>query len=610
MYKAIFRYIIPISLISLVSCNEDSGGSLAGQPTDPTPAQTDPLRTCGNGKLDPTEVCDGTAGVPATCSEWDNTKLWATGGAPACGTQCQTIEAGSCREIQCGDGIIDDPEICDGTAGVPATCSEWDNSKRWATGGTPTCGAQCQTIEAGSCHEIQCGDGIIDDPEICDGTEGVPATCSEWDNTKHWATGGAPACGAQCQTIEAGSCREIQCGDGIIDDPEICDGTAGVPATCSEWDDSKTWLPSGTPVCSADCKSIEIGSCEPAPFQLDIMNWNVLFEYNAWGGSEVLPRARIFHDILAQYPKRPDFISMIEASQQWHYPEVNELLADLGYAWAEPTPPNDDDTGYFMTEVIYQTDRFEVVENDFVTLFPYTDEGDRRHKCISFASVMREKSTNALFIIMSAHWDPNIESTKCTYSNNVAGPIIMRERNRVRGVAQTVDLINKLLDKYPGAHVFYGGDLNTIDFNLIYESPGTSALLGSTPQELVKRANMLYLNAENEPCGKPLDDDFTGSFDAFVQTSGLYSARDQALATGVALNDVSSLNAISTESSGMGSTIQTIIDTLLKVKLIIDYAFYSPSLTLTEYEVMTGEDYVKISDHYPIRTQYTYYVNE
>ena len=510
-------------------------------------------------------------------------------------------------EPVCGNDILEPTEVCDETKGVPSTCEAWDSSKRWASGGKPACRRDCLGIDPGTCREIQCGDGRVEGSEICDGTEGLPASCAAWDGSKKWASGGAPEC-IDCRTIAMGTCREIQCGDGFVDGDEICDGKAGLPATCSDWNNAVSWLPGGAPECDASCHAILQGTCEPAPKRLDIMNWNVLFEYDAWGGSAVLPRAQILHDLLEKYEYRPDFISMVEASQQWHYPEVNALLDDLGYAWAEPTPPNDDDTGYYMTQVIYQKDRFDVIETDFVTLYPYTDEGDRRHKCVSFAAVLREKDTNAEFVIMSTHWDPNIESNKCTYGNNIAGPIVMRETNRVKGVGQTVRLIEKLRDKYPDAHFFYGGDLNTIDFQLIFDSPSISAIVGSNMEKLIRFANALYVNQDNEPCGKPFPDDFVGSFDTFVATSGLLSARNQAIDTQIAINDVSSINAISAEADGMGDTLQTIIEGLLSVKLIIDYAFYSPNLTLTEYEIMLGEDYVKISDHYPVRTSYTYEV--
>ena len=454
----------------------------------------------------------------------------------------------------------------------------------------------------------QCGDKHLDPPEICDGALGLPDSCSAWDDKKIWAEGGAPACADDCGAIVAGSCREVTCGDGFLDTPEICDGTLGLPDSCSAWDDKKIWAEGGAPACADDCGAIVAGSCKPAPLQLDIINWNILFEYNAWGGSTVLPRAQIFYDILSTYDKRPDFISVAEASQQWHYPEVTELLDALGYAWADPTPPNDDDSGYFMTEVLYRKDRFEKIDQDFVTLYPYTDEGDRRHKCISFAAVFREIATDAEFIIMSTHWDANIESETCKYVNNIAGPIIMRERNRVQGALQTVELIKTLSQKYPKAHIFYGGDLNTIDFNIIYASPLISDLLGDTPKKVIDSANMLYINAEDKPCGEPFEDNFIGAFEVFSNTSGLYSARDQALATNVYLNDISSINRVTADASSMGDILNAIIKQLINVKLIIDYAFYSPGMTLIEYEVMSGEDYMKISDHNPIRTRYLYYL--
>ena len=457
--------------------------------------------------------------------------------------------------------------------------------------------------------QAQCGNDKAEGNEVCDGSDKVPTTCAQWDPTKVWADGGAPKCSSKCDAIEQGTCHEIRCGDDEAEGNEVCDGSDQVPATCAQWDPTKVWADGGAPKCSQNCDAIEQGTCTLAPRELNVMNWNVLFEYVDWGGSEVLPRARILHDILAGYEKKPDFISMVEASKAWHADDVNALLADLGYAWAETSQgdPNSD-SGYYMTQVIYQKDRFEVLEHDSVTLYPYTAAGDARNKCISFASVMREKDTGVEFIIMSTHWDPNIESNTCTYKKNLTGPIIMREQNRVRGAAQTVELIDKMRTKYPKAHVFYGGDINTIDFQLIFDSPETSKILGSDMAALIKNANTFYTNAADEPCGKPFPEDFVGSFDTFVRDSGLLSARDQANATGKAINDVSSINKVGTEGSAMGDFLQDLIESLLNMRLIIDYAFYSPEMTLIEYEVMTDKEYEKISDHFPIRTKYTYYL--
>ena len=576
----LYKSIAIIWMLALFGCNETQI------------AQITPSDNTGNNPGDNTgnEPGDNTGNNPG-----DN-----TGNEPGENTGEQTDQPSD--KSVCGDGIVQDDEICDTKLDVSQTCAEYDESKTWAEG-KPACAADCKSIEAGTCREIVCGDGIVDSSEACD--TAVPLECSDYDDTKVW-TEGTPVC-AGCKSIEAGSCRETVCGDGIVDSSEACD--TAVPLECSDYDSSQ--LMTGNAECASDCTEIRAGSCK-AVRSLTAMNWNVLFEYEAWGGSEVLPRAQILHNILATYETRPDFIAMVEASPHWHYPEVNALLDNLGYAWAEPTVPDENDEGSYMTQIIYRKDRFEVVETPFVTLYPYTDQTDTRHKCVSFAAVLREIGTDVTFIAMSTHWEPNTELVNsvqsCTYKQNYAGPAIMREQNRVKGVAQTVTLIESLRNKYPDAHIFYGGDFNTIDFDLIFESPQLSSILGTDTPSLVSTANSFYANPSAETCGPVLPEGFIGSFAEFAAKSGLISARNQAIADGTAINDVSSINSVFADGQDFGSLGALITPLLADFKIIIDYAFYSPGLTLTSYEVMEGDDYVKVSDHYPIKTTYTYIV--
>ena len=57
--------------------------------------------------------------------------------------------------------------------------------------------------------------------------------------------------------------QEARCGDGILQNGEVCDGDIGVMQDCDAWDNSIRWL-SGKPACAADCKSIVVGTCVEA----------------------------------------------------------------------------------------------------------------------------------------------------------------------------------------------------------------------------------------------------------------------------------------------------------------------------------------------------------
>ncbi len=53
---------------------------------------------------------------------------------------------------------------------------------------------------------------------------------------------------------------EATCGNHQLDENEVCDGEADL--ACTRFDSSKTWKEGGLAKCSADCKSIEKGTCE------------------------------------------------------------------------------------------------------------------------------------------------------------------------------------------------------------------------------------------------------------------------------------------------------------------------------------------------------------
>jgi endonuclease/exonuclease/phosphatase family metal-dependent hydrolase len=81
-----------------------------------------------------------------------------------------------------------------------------------------------------------------------------------------------------------------------------------------------------------------------------------------------------------------------------------------------------------------------------------------------------------------------------------------------------------------------------------------------------------------------------------ANTSGLLDARTTALATQVAVNDKPT-----TTDPGIPSVI-----TEAGIPIVIDYAFFSSSFTLREYEVMYGDNY-DLSDHRPVRIVLEYF---
>jgi fibro-slime domain-containing protein len=131
----------------------------------------------------------------------------------------------------CGDGIIDNPDICDETEEVDGSVVDIETSpiceggfvfaapETCDDGNTVTgdgCGATCQ-VAAGwlcptngdPCTAADCGDGIIAGTEICD------------DANLEIGDGCTPFCLPEPQCTD-GVCLSI-CGDGIKSDTEDCD---------------------------------------------------------------------------------------------------------------------------------------------------------------------------------------------------------------------------------------------------------------------------------------------------------------------------------------------------------------------------------------------------
>ena len=206
-----------------------------GFPPPPPPA------TCGNGKLDPGEVCDGNLG---TCP-----------GTLHCSPQCTCVG--------CGDGIVEPPEQCDD--GNTNNCDACTNQCTFNTNvcgdGHVACGEQCDdgnTLACDGCSPTcqieSCGNGIVECSEQCDdgalnGTPGDP-------------------CSAQCTFVTPLACA---CGNGIVEPQcgEQCDdhntvSCDGCSATCQ----IETLDPNApcTP-CTTDIDCDPLQACGPSTCQ-------------------------------------------------------------------------------------------------------------------------------------------------------------------------------------------------------------------------------------------------------------------------------------------------------------------------------------------------------
>ncbi|MEZ4364801.1 MAG: DUF4215 domain-containing protein [Kofleriaceae bacterium] len=140
--------------------------------------------SCGNGELDPGEVCDdGNTvdgdGCARDCRSDERCGNGVRDAGEACddgnttgGDGCQA----DCALPRCGDGVLDAGELCD------------DGNTTDGDG----CAASCDSDEA-------CGNGVLDPDEECDDGNLVDSD--------------------GCQA----TCVQQRCGDGVVDPEEVCD---------------------------------------------------------------------------------------------------------------------------------------------------------------------------------------------------------------------------------------------------------------------------------------------------------------------------------------------------------------------------------------------------
>jgi cysteine-rich repeat protein len=166
---------------------------------------------CGNGILEAGEMCDGNAPANADCL---NCRIVCRDGA----TLDMTTKPPVCENL-CGNGTIDAGEECDPTATVPgADCSNCENV---CPNGTTL--GQDNTGRPACIPDTYCGDGIINGSEECDTTTNIAhGLCNNC----------TLSCSPGYSLSTASGTRECvpdeSCGDGIKNGSEECDGSDGI----------------------------------------------------------------------------------------------------------------------------------------------------------------------------------------------------------------------------------------------------------------------------------------------------------------------------------------------------------------------------------------------
>ena len=200
----------------------ETGASSSGEPTTITTADSSGGASsdstgsqCGNGVIDDGEACDGSEFGGNTC---ENQGF--LGGALMCSPDCLGFMTDGCQGAICGNGTIELDELCDGDDVGDGTCEA-----EGFVGGTLGCNATCDGYDTANCSS--CGDSVVDDGEDCDGTELGDATCVSLGYDE-----GTLACATTCVYDESG-CIAYSCGDGdITGETEECDGADLGKANC------------------------------------------------------------------------------------------------------------------------------------------------------------------------------------------------------------------------------------------------------------------------------------------------------------------------------------------------------------------------------------------
>ena len=224
------------------TCQAEPGWtcSVASPPNVPSVCQR-----CGNGIREGNETCDGNDFGGETCSSLTGGQL--TQGMLSCSADCSTIDAGQC--YQCGNGSVEGPEECDGTDFDGESCSIQTAGS--LPEGSLTCVGGCLQISAASCSN--CGNGTREGAEVCDGQDFGLQTCT--NQTQGLLTQGALNCTNNCTVVDPGQC--YQCGNGTVEGAESCETTDLDGQTCN----TVAGHTDGALGCNTGCLTFDSSDC-------------------------------------------------------------------------------------------------------------------------------------------------------------------------------------------------------------------------------------------------------------------------------------------------------------------------------------------------------------
>ncbi len=215
---------------------------------------------CGDQFIDPGETCDGAELGGATCR---GLGFYQTDGQVRCGADCQ-LDTSGCGTARCGDDTIqtDFGENCEGENLGGASCV----TLGYATGSLSCDAATCRFDLSGCVATADCGNGVIQAGEQCDGQNLDGQTCASLGYH-----GGNLLCTGGCQ-LDTTDCIAVgRCGDARIqaDFNEVCDGANLAGQSCTG-----LGYHGGTLACASDCTldpadCIAVGRCGDGGIQAE-----------------------------------------------------------------------------------------------------------------------------------------------------------------------------------------------------------------------------------------------------------------------------------------------------------------------------------------------------
>lgn len=171
---------------------------------------------CGNGMINAGEDCDG-----ADLDGHDCVTEGFGGGTISCNGDC-TLNTTMCDP--CGNGMIDAGETCDGIALGGETCATAGAAMGYDDGELG-CAADCMAFDFSMC--TNCGDGIREGDEECDGTDFGGDDCE--DAVGPGSTG-TLNCTPTCTVDDSECCLPM--GGDCDNDGECCSGNCPGGTTC------------------------------------------------------------------------------------------------------------------------------------------------------------------------------------------------------------------------------------------------------------------------------------------------------------------------------------------------------------------------------------------